>query len=103
MQQSVIDSIRKDLRAMADTAKAKILQGFFKTGPGQYGEGDVFLGVTVPESRQIAKRFSQLPLGEIKTLLYSGVHEERLVALLILVQKYSTLGSEKEQIVRFYL
>lgn len=105
MQQSVIDNIRKDLRAMADPAKAKILQGFFKTGPGQYGEGDVFLGVTVPQSRQVARKFSQLALGQVRALLYSSVHEERLVALLILAQKYSSASSneKEEEIVRFYL
>jgi len=104
MQQSVIDNVRKDLRVMADPTKARILQGFFKTGPGQYGQGDIFLGVTVPQSRQVAKKFSQLPLQGVRALLYSGVHEERLVALLILVQKYcSSSGKEKEEIVWFYL
>jgi 3-methyladenine DNA glycosylase AlkD len=91
---------------MADPYKAAILQRFFKTGPGQYGEGDIFIGVMVPQSRQIAKKFSQLPLGEVRTLLYSRIHEERLVALLILVRRYSSVSSgmeEKEKIVKFYL
>ena len=76
--------VRKELQSMADPDKAAILQRFFKTGPGEYGEGDVFIGVMVPQSRQVAKKFSQLPLGEVRTLLYSRIHEERLVALLIL-------------------
>lgn len=89
---------------MADPDKAAILQKFFKTGPGQYGEGDLFIGVTVPQSRQVAKRFSDLALGEIKDLLCSGVHEERLVALLILVQKFdSAPDKEKEGMIKFYL
>jgi 3-methyladenine DNA glycosylase AlkD len=80
------------------------MQGFFKTGPGEYGEGDIFLGVTVPNSRKVAKKFHHLPLDEIRALLYSHVHEERLVSLLILVQKYSSASpAEREEIVGFYL
>ena len=98
--------VRKELKSMADPDKAAILQRFFKTGPGYYGEGDIFIGVMVPQSRQIAKKFSQLPLGEVRTLLYSCIHEERLVALLILAWRYnSSLSSsmEKEEIAKFYL
>jgi 3-methyladenine DNA glycosylase AlkD len=98
--------IRKELKSMADPDKAAILQRFFKSGPGQYGEGDVFIGVIVPLSRQVAKKFSQLPLVEVRTLLYSRVHEERLVALMILAWRYSSASSgreEKEEIVKFYL
>jgi 3-methyladenine DNA glycosylase AlkD len=99
--------VQKELQSMADPDKAVILQRFFKTGPGQYCEGDIFLGVMVPQSRQVAKKFSQLPLGEVRTLLYSRIHEERLVALLILVRRYNSSASssrgEKEEIVKFYL
>ena len=98
--------VRKELKSMADPGKAAILQRFFKTGLGQYGEGDIFIGVMVPQSRKVAKKFSQLQLVEVKTLLYSRIHEERLVALLILVWRYSSALSsreEKEEIVKFYL
>src|SRR5215213_5270285 len=97
--------VRKELKSMAEPEKAAILQRFFKTGPSQYGEGDIFIGVMVPQSRQVAKKFNQLPLGEVWTLLYSRVHEERLVALLILAWRYSSASSsrEKEEIVKFYL
>jgi 3-methyladenine DNA glycosylase AlkD len=99
--------VRKELQSMADPDKAAILQRFFKTEPGQYGEGDIFIGVMVPKSRQVAKKFfSQLPLEEVRKLLYSGIHEERLVALLILARRYSSASSsrkEKEEIVKFYL
>jgi 3-methyladenine DNA glycosylase AlkD len=98
--------VRKELQSMADPDKAAILQRFFKTGPGQYGEDDIFIGVMVPQSRQVAKKFSQLPLGEVRTLLYSRIHEERLVALLILAWRYSSSSSsreEKEEIVKFYV
>ena len=69
--------VRKELKSMTDPDKAAILQRFFKTGQGQYGEGDIFIGVMVPQSRKVAKKFSQLPLIEVKTLLYSRIHEER--------------------------
>ena len=98
--------VRKELKSMADPDKAAILQRYFKTGLGQYGEGDIFIGVMVPQSRKVAKKFSQLQLVEVKTLLYSRIHEERLVALLILVWRYSSALSsreEKEEIVKFYL
>ena len=103
----VATDVRKELQSMADPAKAVILQRFFKTGPGEYGEGDIFIGVMVPQSRQISNKFSQLPLGEVRTLLYSRIHEERLVALLILALRYSSSASssreESKEIVKFYL
>ena len=97
--------VRKELKSMAESEKAAILQRFFKIGPNQYGEGDIIIGVMVPQSRQVAKKFNQLPLGDVRTLLYSRVHEERLVALLILAWRYSSASSsrEKEEIVKFYL
>lgn len=97
---SGLEAIRKDLRALADPKKAKVLQGFFKTGPGQYGEGDVFLGVTVPKSRQVARKHANTGMDEVKQLLYSKIHEERLVALLILVDKSRR---DPEGVAKFYL
>jgi 3-methyladenine DNA glycosylase AlkD len=94
--------IKRELRKAADPKKAAVLQGFFKTGPGQYSEGDVFLGVTVPQSRAIAKKYADVALPEIKMLLDSKIHEERLVALLLLVQKYKD-AEDKERIAKFYL
>jgi 3-methyladenine DNA glycosylase AlkD len=99
-----VNDIRKELQEMADPKKAKVLQRFFKTGPGQYGEGDIFLGITVPDSRKVAKKYSNIGLKEVKVLLGSAVHEERMVALLILVQKYKDAsGDGKAEIARFYL
>ncbi|VVB79991.1 DNA alkylation repair enzyme [uncultured archaeon] len=76
--------LRKELRELADPEKAKLLQGFFKTGKGEYGEGDIFSGITVPESRKIAKRFLDLSFSDLQILLNSKKHEERFIALLIL-------------------
>ncbi len=97
-------SLKRDLRAAADPKKAAFFPRFFKTGPGQYGEGDRFLGVTVPAMRVIAKRHSELPLRDIEALLRSPWHEERLVALLILVARFRAgNGTERETIAAFYL
>jgi len=73
---------------LADPARAKSSQWFFKTGPGQYGEGDRFLGMTVPVLRQLAREYESLSLGVAASLLKSPWHEERLLALLILVRQY---------------
>ena len=81
--------IRKRLRQFATREKAKALRRFFKTGVGEYGEGDVFLGVVVPDIRRVAGEFRDASLGEIRTLLASAVHEERLLALLLLVNAYA--------------
>jgi len=76
------------LAAGADPEKAAGLARFFKTGPGQYGEGDRFLGLTVPASRKIAKPFRDLPLPEVDILLDSPIHDHRFVGLVILVARY---------------
>ena len=81
--------IQKRLRQFASKEKARVLQGFFKTGPGEYGEGDIFLGVVVPDARKVAKEYQGTPLSEIIRLLKSTIHEERLLALLMLVSAYS--------------
>lgn len=81
-------AVRRDLRKAADPLKGKFLQRFFKTGPGEYAEGDQFLGVTVPQQRLVVRQHRGMPLGEIRKLLRSKVHEERLVALLVLVWQY---------------
>ncbi len=82
------------VRTAGSPEKAIVLQGFFKTGKGQYGEGDLFLGVTVPASRKIALKYRELPLPEIVKLLKSPYHEIRFCALMILVEQYER-GDEK--------
>lgn len=100
-------TIIKEIKSKANPEKAKILMRFFKTGKGEYGEGDKFLGITVPESRKIAKKYSDIPLEEVGKLLKDPHHEIRLVALLILVHKYQSSArkdlAERKKIVDFYL
>ncbi|MHA2407700.1 MAG: DNA alkylation repair protein, partial [Candidatus Ranarchaeia archaeon] len=96
--------IKKELLGLSDSERAKKLTGFFKTGKGQYGEGDVFLGIPVPLQRKVAKRYVDLPLDDVQELLRSGIHEHRFTALLILVSKYGKADdSGKEEIFGFYL
>ena len=97
---STLADAKAELARMADPAKAQVLQRFFKTGKGQYGEGDVFIGVTVPLSRQVAMKYAGISLEDVKGLLYSKIHEERLVALMILVQKSK---ADLEGVARFYI
>ncbi len=98
------EDIRKRLLNLEDKEKAKTLQRFFKTGPGEYGEGDIFLGVMVPQLRKLSKEYGELDLGEVEALLKSSVHEERLLALLILIRKYMRGDeAEKKKIYGLYL
>jgi 3-methyladenine DNA glycosylase AlkD len=88
-----MDKTSKDvissLAALADPKRAVLLGRYFKTGPGDYGEGDIFIGLTVPQVRTIAKEYRGLPLPEISTLLESPIHEHRLTALIILTYAFS--------------
>jgi 3-methyladenine DNA glycosylase AlkD len=103
MTQSLED-IQKKLKNLGNKEKAKIHQRFFKTGPGEYGEGDVFIGVTVPELRKLTKEFKVLPFKEIKHLLRSPIHEERLLSLFLLIHRYSKGDEpEKKRIYELYL
>ncbi|MCU7807163.1 MAG: DNA alkylation repair protein [Candidatus Thiodiazotropha sp. (ex Semelilucina semeliformis)] len=99
-----ISQLRKNLRELADPAIAHHSQRFFKTGPGEYGEGDKFLGIRVPILREQARKFKQISLQETRQLLKSTYHEERLCALFLLVEKYSRGSTtERENIYRLYL
>ena len=99
-----VGDITAALRQAIRPAKSEILSRFFKTGPGQYGEGDKFWGVMVPDQRAIAKRFKAAPLEVIEQLIKSLIHEQRLTALLILVEQYQAAGERgKKRIVDFYL
>ena len=93
-------NIEKELQSKKDPIRAKILSRFFKTGKGQYGEGDIFLGIVVPIQRAIAKKYKDVSLKEIQKLLDSKIHEYRLTGLLVLVEKYK---EDKELVYNFYI
>lgn len=94
--------LKKEIQKNANRERAEISQRFFKTGPGEYGEGDVFVGIAVPRARYIAKKYSHVSLGDVETLMRSKIHEERLIALLILVEKNKEERNENH-IQRIYL
>jgi 3-methyladenine DNA glycosylase AlkD len=92
------------LREFADRERAKFHLRFFKTAPGEYGEGDRFLGIRVPDLRRVAREFRSLSLKDVEKLLASRWHEERLLALVILVDQYERgSDAEREAIYRLYL
>ncbi len=97
--------VLNELLSIANPEKAKFLQGFFKTGKGQYAEGDVFLGITVPIVRDIVKANKDIPLSEIQILVNSEYHEARLAAFLFLVLQYKKTKKEEDrkQIFDFYI
>jgi 3-methyladenine DNA glycosylase AlkD len=100
----MLNQLKHDLQKLSNPEKAKILQRFFKTGKGEYGEGDVFLGITVPLQRKTAKKYSGLTVKELQKLLSSKIHEHRLTSLLILVIKYNkATDTGKKEIFDFYL
>ena len=102
---SYLEELKKDFSKLANPEKAQLLQRFFKTGAGEYGEGDVFFGITVPEQREIVKKYWEaLSLSDVRELLASKIHEHRLTALLILVKQYQKANEEnKKEIFDFYL
>jgi len=98
------NKVKKELQKLANPEKAKLLSGFFKTGKGQYGEGDIFLGITVPAQREVAKRNLGIGFSEISDLLKSKIHEHRLVGLLILVENFRKMDDAgKKKIFEFYM
>ena len=99
-----LKKLKFDLQKYSDKRKAKIAQRFFKIRPGEYAEGDIFLGITVPMLRILSKRYQSLAFNETLRLLKSRIHEERLLSLLILILKYRKVDlSEKRKIYKAYL
>lgn len=99
-----VKEIQKKLQELGNKEKAKEHQGFFKTGQGEYGEGDVFIGATVPELRKLAKEYKAIGPNEINQLLQSPIHEERLLSLFLLIHRYSKGNEpEKKRIYKLYL
>jgi 3-methyladenine DNA glycosylase AlkD len=104
MTDYTLKHLRTSLQAHASKADAQVLQRFFKTGPGEYAEGDVFIGVRAPVIRRLAKAHQALPLRHATTLLHSKIHEERLLALIILMHQFKK-GSpdDKARIYNLYV
>jgi len=103
-----ITQLQHDLQQAKNPQKAKILQRFFKTAPGQYGYGDIFLGITVPLQRKIAKQYLHLTLAELQLLLHTNIHEQRLTALIILTEQYKQSQKQhntklQQSMYQFYL
>ncbi|RKZ59662.1 MAG: DNA alkylation repair protein [Candidatus Parabeggiatoa sp. nov. 2] len=99
---STLTQLQKELQQLADPNQKEILQRFFKTGKGEYGEGDKFLGIKVPVQRKVAKKYQALSLTDIQTLLNSDIHEYRLTALILLINHYAD-DTKKQEIFDFYL
>jgi 3-methyladenine DNA glycosylase AlkD len=99
-----LQNLYNDFEKIADAGQAIVLQRFFKTGKGQYGFGDVFLGIKVPVQRTLARKYRDLPLADVVELLQSKIHEHRLTALLILILKYQKTDAKgKQSIFKLYL
>jgi 3-methyladenine DNA glycosylase AlkD len=92
-----IREVKAEIRSFENSSKAKFLQRFFKTGKGEYAEGDIFLGITVPVSRSLAKKFSGLSIDDSFSLLKSKLHEERLIALFIITHHFEKSPNEKQK------
>ena len=103
-----LKELKQELEELRNPEKARILQRFFKTGKGEYGEGDIFFGITTPQSRGVAKKYTTLYFDELQELLNTNNHEYRFIALLVLMQKYKLAKKaknkeEQEKIFNFYL
>ncbi|MES2930214.1 MAG: DNA alkylation repair protein [Patescibacteria group bacterium] len=103
-EESTYKNLTRDLRSYATPERAEVSTSFFKTRKGEYGGGDIFIGVTMPDLRKVAKIYPDLDLSDIKKLLKSTIHEERLAALIILVDQYKKgRPKQKKMIYSFYL
>ncbi|MDP2925864.1 MAG: DNA alkylation repair protein [Nanoarchaeota archaeon] len=103
MENKDLKELEKRLEKEKNPEKAIILQRFFKTGPGEYGEGDIFLGIIVPVQRKIVNEFKELDIESIQKLMDSNIHEKRLIGLLILVEKYKKSNKEKNEIEKKFI
>ena len=100
----MLNQLKKELRKAGDKKRAEVCARFFKTGKGEYGEGDVFLGVGVPKQRMFAKKYSDLRMRDLRKLLLSKIHDYRSVALFVLILPYKKADAKgKKKIFDFYL
>lgn len=99
-----LTALKADFKKVADPERARLLSRYFKTGEGEYAEGDKFLGLTVPAVRALAKKHGDLPLKDVKALLASPWHEHRACALNLLAEKFVRgTPPERKTVYRFYL
>lgn len=98
----MLQELLKELKSLADPERATHSQRYFKTGKGEYGEGDVFLGLNMGQQRQISKKYKEIDLADVQKLLNSDIHEQRMIGVLILVDKFSKSENGKE-IFDFYV
>src|ERR1700756_340674 len=106
MTTDALAALHDDVLSLATPERAKSNAWFFKTGPGQYGEGDQFAGLTLPQVRGLVKKYRDISLDDVETLLHSPIHEERLLAVLFLVQRCrakKTDEATRERIYNLYL
>ncbi len=101
---STLAKLKNELQQLASPKQQQILQRFFKTGKGEYGEGDIFLGIKVPVQRKLAKKYQALSLTDIQALLQSNLHEYRFTALILLITHYKKADNHKKsKLFDFYL
>ena len=101
---SLVDELQQELQQRIDLKQQAILQHFFKTAPGEYAEGDIFLGIKVPVLRKLAKKYQKLSLSDIQHLLQNAIHEYRFIALVILIYQYNQANSHhRQEIIYCYL
>ncbi len=95
----LVNEIRKKLKALANADKAAILQRFFKTAPGEYGEGDIFLGINAPTLKALVKEYKNISVTEAEELLHSDLHEERALALQFWVRLYAQKNPDNKELI----
>lgn len=97
-------NIKIELQKLGNKERAKLVARYFKTGKGEYGEGDVFIGLTLPQIREVVKKYRELPLKDVEKLLHNKIHEFRLCALFILIDQFKKADEKtRKKIYDFYL
>jgi 3-methyladenine DNA glycosylase AlkD len=99
----MLEELRKELQKLSNKKRAAAMQKFFKTAEGEYAFGDVFIGLTVPQSRQLAIKYKDLAFEDLYKLIRSEVHEERLIALLIMVHNFKADEMLQRRIYEFFM